>query len=269
VGLFQARASEDQLLAEALTTRGLLNPSQRDDALRLCAGNAESLAQIVLRLGYVQPEALQTVRRVQIAERLHRIRSMRQPQCEFAESGGDDSISQAPLHLLPEGQPHEKSLHQQIAEITQRPYLRKQIEVCLQPAEPNLMVLTSGAPTGDFLTRAGMAAFDRVLANLAEMFDIVIVDSPPIAVMSPAESISELVDGVLLVVKAGGFDVQVVRKAKDRLAIRGVEVLAAVVNQVDLQHADPTLHYYYSYGRPAGPGERPPVIPLPDRTRVV
>ena len=62
-----------------------------------------------------------------------------------------------------------------------------------------------------------------------------------------AETVAEMVDGVMLVVKSDGYDVQIVQRAKSQLEKRGANLLGAVLNQVDLRQADPVLHYYYAY----------------------
>jgi len=157
-------------------------------------------------------------------------------------------------------------LGQQMRDFTKRPYLTRQIESYLKTTTTgNVKLLTSGVTPTDFLTSSGLVPLKRLLENLSRMFDVVIVDSPPVAVTSPAEGIAQMVDGVLLVVKAGGFDVQVIRRTKERLESRGVHLLGTVLNQVDFQHADDSLHYYYSYTHPAAVGDARPSAPLPDR----
>jgi Mrp family chromosome partitioning ATPase len=116
----------------------------------------------------------------------------------------------------------------------------------------NLKVLTSGTAPYDLIDSQSAAPFLYVLDHLSRAFDVVLIDSPPVAVASPAETIAPEVDGVILVVKADGLDVQVIQRAKELLEKGGANLLGAVLNQVDLRQADPALHYYHAYRREEG-----------------
>ena len=54
-------------------------------------------------------------------------------------------------------------------------------------------------------------------------------------------------DGVLMVVKADGYDTRIVRQAKAQLERSNPNFVGVVLNHVDLRHADPLLHYYGAY----------------------
>lgn len=267
IGIVELNGSEDRPLADALVASGLLTPTQRDSVLRVSGEGREPLADAVLRLGYVEPEALLATRRALVTERLQRILAMRRPRCEFSEKGPDDLASEMRRQWpMPDDWNVHAHLGQQLRAVSRRPYLTRQIESYLKATEiGSLKILTSGAASSDLMTRSGSAPLRRVLDTLSRMFDVVIVDSPPIAVTSPAETIAEMVDGVLLVVKAGGYEVQVIRRAKERLENRRARLLGIVLNQVDFEHADDTLHYYYSYTHPSAAGDVRPPVPMPDR----
>ena len=79
------------------------------------------------------------------------------------------------------------------------------------------------------------------------MFDVVLLDSPPVALASPAQMLAGLADGVILVVKADGYDVEVVRQAKAQLDRSQPHYLGVVLNQFDRRHGDPTFYYYGAY----------------------
>jgi len=75
----------------------------------------------------------------------------------------------------------------------------------------------------------------------------VLLDSPPVALASPAEMLSGLADGVLLVIKADGYDLQIVQQAKMQLDRSKPNFLGVVLNQIDMRHRDPILYYYGAY----------------------
>jgi Mrp family chromosome partitioning ATPase len=91
---------------------------------------------------------------------------------------------------------------------------------------------------------------DEILAQLAEHADVVLLDSPPVAVVTDAAVLSAKVDGVLLVVGAGKVKRDVARKARAQLEAVNARVLGVVVNNapVDLAGLD---QYYEASNGPA------------------
>jgi Mrp family chromosome partitioning ATPase len=157
-------------------------------------------------------------------------------QFEFKDSSGIDT------HVV-----------QQIAGYLKRPFLASRVMDFMRDTHlDNLKVLTSGTAPYDLIDSQSAAPFLYVLDHLSRAFDVVLIDSPPVAVASPAETIAPEVDGVILVVKADGLDVQVIQRAKELLEKGGANLLGAVLNQVDLRQADPALHYYHAYRREEG-----------------
>jgi non-specific protein-tyrosine kinase len=109
-------------------------------------------------------------------------------------------------------------------------------------AIPNtsLRILTSGPLPpipGQLLASNKMEA---VIAHLASLADIVIFDAPPIITVNDASLLASKVDGVLLVVKAGGAKRDHVRAAKDRLEKVNARLIGAVLTNAPV---DATLEY--------------------------
>jgi Mrp family chromosome partitioning ATPase len=209
---------------------------------------------VVVRLGYVAPEELQAALRAQFTERLRRILTMRIPRCVFNESAdGYFAASAGRQFDYSNGSGIDTQVVQQIAGYLKRPFLASQVMGYLRDTHlENLKVMTSGTAPYDLIDSASAAPFLYVLDHLSRAFDVVLIDSPPVAVASPAETIAPEVDGVIMVVKAEGLDVQVIQRAKELLEKAGANLLGAVLNQVDLRQADPALHYYHAYRREEG-----------------
>src|SRR5690606_32348227 len=66
-----------------------------------------------------------------------------------------------------------------------------------------LSVLTAGRPDPDPMIVQTCERLRRILKDAAVAFDWVIVDTPPVAVLSDAHLLARLVDTVVMVVKAG------------------------------------------------------------------
>ena len=82
------------------------------------------------------------------------------------------------------------------------------------------------------------------LSSISQEFDWVIIDSPPIVPLADAELLSSLVDGTLLVVRAGKTPAESVTKAVQ--ALKNGRILGVVFNAS--QASKKSSHYYYSYG---------------------
>ncbi len=87
--------------------------------------------------------------------------------------------------------------------------------------------------------------FTDVMKKLHEMFDIVVIDSPPVQLMSDSLILSSHANAVVYVVKADSTPYQVAGAGIDRLRKVGAPLLGVVLNQLDLSKADK----YYGYGK--------------------
>ncbi len=93
--------------------------------------------------------------------------------------------------------------------------------------------------------------FNEMMKKLHEMFDIVIIDSPPVQLMSDSLVLSSYANTVIYVVKADSTPYQVARAGIERLNSVGAPVLGVVLNQLDLRRAD----RYYGYGKHSAYGK--------------
>ena len=109
-------------------------------------------------------------------------------------------------------------------------------------AVPNtsLQVLTSGPLPpipGQLLASKRMSA---ILEQLGAMAEMVIFDAPPIITVNDASLLASVVDGVLLVVRAGGDKRDHVKAAKDRLEKVNAHLIGAVLTNTPV---DRSLQY--------------------------
>lgn len=103
-----------------------------------------------------------------------------------------------------------------------------------------LRVLTTGPLPpipGQLLASQKM---EVVVNRLAGMAEIVIFDAPPLVTVNDASLLAAKVDGVLLVVKAGGTKRDHVQAAKDRLEKVNARLIGAVLTNAK---ADAALQY--------------------------
>jgi capsular exopolysaccharide synthesis family protein len=121
--------------------------------------------------------------------------------------------------------------------------------------EPHLRVLTSGALPPNPAELVGTTRMRSTLARLAEHADVVIIDTPPLAVTDPAV-LAAAADGTLLVVRAGRIRRPMVKARRAALERVGARVLGVVLNGVAERGED---YGYYSepVGAPAPPVTTP------------
>lgn len=124
-------------------------------------------------------------------------------------------------------------------------------KLTLRPVSSNLMLLPAGHPNADPMAALTSPRMGAVLAEAKETFDWVIVDTPPVGLLADANLLASMVDGVVLVVKAGVTPCALVRRAVD--ALSPGRLLGVVLNLAEVQHHAYGYGYYgYSYApRPA------------------
>lgn len=112
---------------------------------------------------------------------------------------------------------------------------------------PGLYALPCGPVPPNPAELLHTVAFCKLLAEMSERFDRVIIDSPPVGVVADAAVMSTHVAGTIVVVKAGQTSREVARKAVRQLRDVNANILGAVLNDLDLQKYG-QYAYYYQYG---------------------
>ena len=146
-------------------------------------------------------------------------------------------------------------LHLQLG-TTEKPgltdYLRgdaTESQVIQMGPEGNLCFIPGG---GDVTNPSELLHGDRMkefLARMSQLFDWVILDSPPAIAVHDASILADMCDGVLFVVKAGSTDFEIADRAASEF--RKKNLLGVVLNRVD--RGQTYGGYYYGY---AGEKER-------------
>ncbi|MCZ2155513.1 MAG: polysaccharide biosynthesis tyrosine autokinase [Bryobacterales bacterium] len=132
-------------------------------------------------------------------------------------------------------------------------------EVCLKgvrwqeavyrlPALPKLSVITAGQSN-----RRAIDHFSRVFADLlaesADEYDFVVVDTPPLLGFSEPLHLAALVDGVLMVAMAGSTNRRALQTCAAQLRRVGANILGVVINAATKENqAGGAYQHYYSKG---------------------
>jgi Mrp family chromosome partitioning ATPase/capsular polysaccharide biosynthesis protein len=118
-------------------------------------------------------------------------------------------------------------------------------------APGNLWLLPGGSSASDPPTLLGRSRLELLLVELAERFDLVLIDSPPLLAVSDAMPLAAKVDGTLLVSRVGTTtDESAEHVAKLVAGVPGARVLGVVANDVPL--ASLRARYGYREYAPTG-----------------
>ena len=104
-------------------------------------------------------------------------------------------------------------------------------------ANTSLQILTSGPLPPIPSQLLASKKIEEVLNQLTGLAEMVIFDAPPVVTVNDASLLASKVDGVLLVVKAGGTKRDHVRAAKDRLEKVNARLIGAVLTNAQVDAA--------------------------------
>lgn len=110
----------------------------------------------------------------------------------------------------------------------------------------NLWYLTAGLQSPNPLKLLLSPEMSELLNNLSREYDWIIIDSPPIGVVSDALILSNNCDGVVLVVEEGASNYRQVSKAIEEIKYVNGNLLGVVLNKSKTYNKK--YYYSYSYG---------------------
>jgi capsular exopolysaccharide synthesis family protein len=100
------------------------------------------------------------------------------------------------------------------------------IEIC-----PSLSLLTAGPPGPDPMSLLTSERLRRLLEEAAKQYDWVIIDTPPVGLLTDANLLASVVDLSVLVVRAGATPHKLIQRAIDTLGRE--RIIGVVLNAVE------------------------------------
>ena len=113
--------------------------------------------------------------------------------------------------------------------------------------EMNLTFLPAGTPPPNPSEMLSQPQMQAMVDTLRQKFDFVILDAPPVSVVTDAAVIGRYVDGAVFVVRSDYAPADAVRGAVKKLQDAGVRVLGSVLTRYDMKKALKGSSYAYSY----------------------
>lgn len=121
------------------------------------------------------------------------------------------------------------------------------LEQCVYKVEgTSLEVLTAGSIPPNPLELLLSEKFKELLAGLGNVYDTIIIDSPPVQLVSDAIVLSSMATGVIFVMKADATPFQLARRGIRNLQRGGASIYGTVLNHANFKNED---YYYGNYGK--------------------
>ena len=125
---------------------------------------------------------------------------------------------------------------------------RDEISVLQQGSMENLFVIPGGQPVSNAAELVANGKLKTLMARMESMFDWIIVDSPPAALVSDASLLGNFCDGVLMVVRSNVTSAEAARRA--RLEFAPEQLLGVVLNGIEPKASAYAIYHYPAYGQP-------------------
>jgi capsular exopolysaccharide synthesis family protein len=119
------------------------------------------------------------------------------------------------------------------------------LEDCIKRTDiPNLDIIPSGYIPPNPAELLGAESFVEILEILKQRYDKIVLDSPPVLAVTDSVVLGTKVDEVLMVVCAGKFSREAIRRAIEQLRDVGANVIGAIINNIKVGQES---YYYYQY----------------------
>jgi capsular exopolysaccharide synthesis family protein len=159
----------------------------------------------------------------------------------FAQQGKNVLMIDADLRKPTAHYTFHKENHVGLSNVlTRQATLEEAVQITSQD---NLFVLTSGPVPPNPSELLGSKGMLAMLEQAQNEYDVIILDSPPILAVTDAQILSNITDGVVLVVSSGNTEVESAKKSKELLESAKAKILGVVLNNKKVK--DSQYHYYY------------------------
>lgn len=120
-------------------------------------------------------------------------------------------------------------------------------EVLCQTNIPNLYMILAGPVPPNPSELLGSNSFKNLIRGAGEKFDYVLLDTPPLGSVTDAAVVSELCDGMCLVMTAGEISYKFAQKIKEQMEKTNCRILGVILNKVRIKKNGYYGKYYGKY----------------------
>ncbi|MBI4964679.1 MAG: polysaccharide biosynthesis tyrosine autokinase [Desulfomonile tiedjei] len=117
-------------------------------------------------------------------------------------------------------------------------------EAVRQSHVPGMYYMTSGTIPENPVALLKTMRMQQILEACKKVFDVVVLDAPPVLGLVDARILSSYCDGLILVTKAGHTSIEMLRQAKEAVFQGQGRLLGIVLNMTERKHHG---YYYYNH----------------------
>ncbi len=170
--------------------------------------------------------------------------------CVFGQGGRkvvvvDSDLRRPRLHRL-----FELPNHSGLTDLFIRP--EENLDGAVQPTEvKNLYLLSSGSLPPNPSELISSRKMVEIIKTLEAQYEVVFLDAPPSLVVTDANVLANLADGVILVVRPSKTKRAAIKHTLEQLAQVKANIVGVVLNGVDVRKSHYSYYrgYYHKYGR--------------------
>lgn len=111
----------------------------------------------------------------------------------------------------------------------------------------NLSVLSSGPKPPNPSEVLGSKSMKRFVEQMSEKYDYVLLDAPPVGLVTDGAIVSTLADGVILVASSGEVAIEAAKRSKELLENVKANIIGVVLNKVSVAKSQYYKYYYNQY----------------------
>ena len=229
---------EEKKLAALLAKNGVLTDDQVKQALIRAENTGQKLGFVLINMGLVKEDDLAGFIILHIIEGLRTALQFKKGKFSFEEVSGS-------MIGRPTFQPADLNdlYRQSLIGEEEFPYLKNMIaSSVVKTTTKNLFLLSTGPIPPNPTDLLGSKRMSFLLSLLKRQFDILIIDTPPIIPATDALLLAPQTDGVLLVVKEGHTNREIIKRAAEQIRVAQANLIGVVLNKVDTKRD----RYYYS-----------------------
>ncbi len=212
---------------------------QLKEALGIQQRTTKPLSQLLVSLGFASKEEIKKVTKALIEESLRRLFLLENPTFRI------ENMNAGQIETYAEEVSKEQAFFRRFVELNTAPFFNRVVSAAVKSTPvQNLYVCPCGKLPPNPVEVMGSKRMEEFLKIATSSFDMVVLDSSPVLGAAHASLSPSLVDGVLLVIRAGKTDKKIILEAKRQLEMANARLLGVVLNGVDRR-----VHYrrYYRY----------------------
>ena len=111
----------------------------------------------------------------------------------------------------------------------------------------NMDMIFSGPVPPNPSELLGNARFKKLVDDARAMYDMVIIDTPPLGSVIDTAVVSKFCDGALFVIESGAISYHFAKKIKEQLTVAECRILGVVLNKVEMNSDKAYGKYYGKY----------------------